>query len=279
MYKKRQECFAMSSPFLFYLRTVPSSVIIGRGFGFHMVPALPLLCQSIQFFRQSTSFSKGCASPIKLTQLCYHPLSCALSGTINFRQARYVAAPSSLLAGVGSNMRRYHTKPRATKASMLSRWGTWSSYRNIRQKQINKYFSLGYVFRMFDGIFFHGLLRQCVKLEWQTPTGKLDCLSRTMISDTRRGPCILIEIMEPLTYGPWTFAVLQRRLEDLLYEMTQVFFLMICRDCVPSQRSSKRAASGLRSKYGSSFEKLLREVKQEANRSLKGLPRPWNLRR
>lgn len=267
----------MLSPFLFYLRTIPSTVIIGWGFGPHVVPALPLISQSFQSVRQSTSFSKDCGSPIKLAQLRYHSSSCVLSGTINFRQARSVAASSSLLAGVRSNTKRYHTKPRATKASMLSRWGTWSSYRNVRQKQVNQYFSLGYVFRIFDRILFRGLLRHCVKLEWQAPTGKLDCLSRTMFSDTRRGPCILIEIMEPLTNGPWTVAVLQERLDALLYEMTQVLFPMICRNCVPFQRSSKRAASGLRSKYGSSFRKLLREVKQEANCSLKGLPKPWNL--
>lgn len=269
----------MSSPFLFHLRINPSTVIIGRKFGLHVVPALPLVSPSIPSVRQSMSFSKDCGSPIKLTQLCHHPLSCILSRTINFRHARSVAAPSSLRAGVRSNTKRYHTKPRATKASMLSRWGTWSSYRNVRQKQINQYFSLEYVFRMFDGILFRGLLRHCVKLEWQVPTGKLDYLSRTIFSDTRRGPCILIEVMEPLTNGPWTVAVLQERLDALLYEMTQVFYLMICRNCAPFQWSSERAASELRSKYGSSFRKHLREVKQEANRSLKGLPRPWNLRR
>lgn len=247
----------MSSPSLFYLRTFPSTVIISRGFGPRVVPVLPLVSQSVQFVRQSTSFSKDCGYTTKLTQLSHHPLSCVLSGTINFRQARSVAARISLRAAVGSNKEHYYTKPGATKASMLSRWGTWSSYRNVRQKQINQYFGLRYVFRMFDEILFHGLLRHCVKLEWQTPTGKLDCLSRTVISDNPRGPCVLIEIMDPLTNGPWTVAVLQERLDALLYEMTQVFFLVIRRNCVHFPRSSKRAASGLRSKSGSSLGKLL----------------------
>ena len=189
----------MSSPFLFYLRKFPSTVIIGRRFGLPVVPTLPSISQGIHFIRQSTSFSKDCGSPIKLPLLCYHRLSGAESGTITFRQTRFLPAPSSILTGLYSNMKLHHTNPKATRASMLLRWGTWSFYPNVRRKQINQYFDLGYVFRMFDGILFHGLLRDCVRLKWQAPKGKLDCLSRTtLISDPRRGACALIEITEPL---------------------------------------------------------------------------------
>lgn len=278
-----QACSTMSSPSFFYLWKFPSTVVIGPGFRPRLVPTLPPTSQCIQSVRQFTSPSKYCGPSIKATLPCYHRSSCLGSGTIIFRQTRSLAAPSNVFTGLDSNMKLYHTGRKTTKAIMLCKWHTWSSHRNLRQKQINQDFDLGYVSRILDGVLFRGSLGNCVELKWEAPKEKLDCLSRTtLITDARRGHRVRIEIMKPLANGPWTLEIMQERLDALLYEMTRVFSLMNTRNRVPFQRSNKRygrSASGRRFGYGFLSRRLLREVQRKANRTLKGLPRPWDLRR
>ena len=189
----------MSSAVPSILRKFPSPVIIGPGFRPRLVPSLPSTSQCVQSVRHFTSPSKYCGPLIKLTQSRYHRASCLGSGTIIFRQTRSTAAPSNIVTGLYSIRKLYYTGPKATKANMLCKWHTWSSYPNLRRKQINQYFDLGYVSRMLDGVLFRGLLRNCMVLRWKAPNGKLDCLSRTtLISDATRGPRARIEIMKPL---------------------------------------------------------------------------------
>ena len=273
----------MSSPSFFYLRKFPSTGINGPGFGACLVPSLPSTSQRVQSVRHFTSPSKYCGPPIKLPLPYYHRLLCLRSRTTNFRQTRSLAGSSNKYTGLCPRKKLYYASPKAIEAIMLCKWHKWSSYPNLRRKQINQYFDLWYVFRMLDGILFQGMLRNCVLLKWRTPKGKLDCRSRTkVITDARRGPCVRIEVTKPLVNGPWTLAIMQERLNVLLYEMTQVFFLMNSRTCVPSQRSNKRcnrASNGRQFGYGSLFKKSLQEVDQKANRILKGPPGQWDLRR
>lgn len=279
LYEKKQDCSAMSSPFLFCLRQFPCNILTRRGFGPHVLLCLFSTSQGIKGARQSTSSSIDCGPQIEGLLLCHHHLSCVGSGTINFRQTRSPAALCNLLASPCSKRRPYHTDPKATKAINIRIWETWSSYPSLRRKQINQHLGLRYISRIFDGIFFRGLLRNRVVLKWaKTPTERLDCLSRTtLILDVIQGPRALIEVMKPVINGPWALAAIQSRLEAILYEMTLVYSLMHSRDCVSFQRSNNRAASGRKSSLGSIARQLIREAEQEANRILKGFPRRWDL--
>ena len=190
---------------------------------------------------------------------------------------RSSAGSRSILAAIYSKKKPYHTHLKAAKATMLRRLARWLSYRNFRPKQIKQYFDLEYVFRMLNTIFFGGLLHDRVELKWKSPVGKLDYLSRNKpIFDDRRGLRAEIEIVKPLTNGPWTPAMMLERYNALLYGMTWAFFEIYCHNCVLFQQSNNRAARGRRSGYGSPFERFLQEVKQEANRISKGFPRPWD---
>ena len=269
----------MLSPFSFCRRRLPSTMTISRGIGPHVVPSSSSASPSSHFLLQLASFSKDCRRPVKPPLLCYHRSLCVRFGTSNFRQNGSPLGPRSILAGIHSKKKLYQTHLRAAKATMLRRLTTWLSHPNFRRKQIKRYFQLGYVFPMLNIIFFDGLLHGRVKLKWKDPMGKLDCLSRTkLISDDRRGLCAEIEIVKPLTNGPWSPATVLERYNALLYGMTRAFFEIYGPDCVLFLQSKNRAARGRRSGYGSPFERLLREVKQEANRISKGLPRTWDFR-
>ncbi len=231
-----------------------------------------------QNFRQSGSFSKEYGAPTKLPLLCYHPVSYVGFGFVNPRQNRFPATPSNVPINIYSSTKLYQTSSKATEASMLRKWDTW--LRNLRPKQINQYFGLRYIFRILDNILFHGLLCTSVVLKWRARLmGQLPRPSRTtLILDAKRGPRALIEVMKPLTNGPWTHTIMQERLNALLNEMKQVFFILHSRNGISFSRSNSRAASGRLSENGSSWRKLLREAEGKANHLLKGLPRPWNLR-
>ena len=261
----------MLSPFSFCRRRLPSTMTISRGIRPHIVPSSSSASPSFCLLGQFASFSKDCASPVKLPLLCYHSSSYAGSGTINFRQTRFSAGSSSIFAGIYFNKKLYRTHTKATettKASMLRKLEKWLSYPNLRKKQIKRDFNLPRVFHILDGIFFEGRLRDRVAVEWKDPK-EMDCLSRIgSTSDVRQRPCPLIEVSKPLTSGPWTLAIIRARLDALLYKMIQIYFVLYCRD---SQQLNKRAA---RRRWSSSFKKLLREVKQEADRIFEGLPRP-----
>lgn len=165
------------------------------------------------------------------------------------------------------------------KAAQLLKWGTWSSPRSTRRSQINQHFGLRYVFRILDKILFCGLLDKCVVLKWvDNPMEDLGWLSRlSMISDAKRGPHALIRIVKPVATGTWTHEILQARLEAMLFEMTRAFFVIYVHNCIAFQRPGYRAASGRQSEHATLFKKLLREVEQEANCTLKGLSRPWQV--
>ena len=265
----------MLSHFLLRLRKFPSAIIIGRGFRPHVVPRLCSTVQSVRSARQSTSYSIDYGPPINVLLLCHHHLSCVELGATTLHQDRSSAAPSNVLAGLYSKTKPYHTDPKATEAANLRKWDTWSSARNLRPKQINQHFNLEYVYRILDKLLFDGLLGKGVVLRWvETPVGKTDWLSRTtLISDAKRGPCALVEVMKPLANGPWTLEIVQECLEAVLCEMTHMFFLMY--SCIGglSQWSNNRVAIGGEPGRGSSFRKLLRRVEREANRTLKGV---WN---
>ena len=77
----------------------------------------------------------------------------------------------------------------------------------------------------------------------KAPTGKLESKT-TLISDVERGPCALIEVVKPLTNGPWTLAIIQVFLEATRYKMTEVFYLMYSRNCASFQRANNQAAIG-----------------------------------
>ncbi len=264
--------------FLFCRQKFPSPALIGQRFGSHVVPSISSTALNTQNFRQSGSFSKDCGASTKLPLLCYHRVSYVGFGFVNFRQNRFPATPSNVLIGIYSSTKLYHTSSKAIEAAMLRKWDTW--LRNLRPKQINQYFGLRYIFRIVDNLLFHGLLCTFVVLKWRAPSmGQLPRPSRTtLILDTKRRPRALIEVMKPLTNGPWTHTIMQERLNALLSEMTQVFFMLHTRNGIPFSRSNSRAASGRLSKHGSSWRTLLREAEGKANHLLKGLPRPWNLR-
>ena len=268
----------MSAPFLFARLKFPFPAIIGRGSGPHVGPSLSSKAQNIQNFMQSTSSSKESGSPVRLSLLCHHRCSCVGVGIINFRQTRSPVAPSNLHARMYSNMKLYHTNRKATIAIMLRRWSIWSRYSNFRRKQINRHFDLRRVFSILDEVIFHGLEGSRVRLRWEAPRGKPDWSSRITIADTKQGPRPSIVVMKPFDKGPWTNAIMQDRLEVLLYAMTQVFFLVHHCNCVPSQPSNDLDAHGQRYGKRSSWKKLLRGVERKADRLLKGLPRRWNLR-
>ena len=269
----------MSSPFSFCRRRLPSTMTISRGIGPHLVPISTSASPSFRFLRQFASFSKECRRPVKPPLLCYHRSLCVGFGTSNFRQMRSSAGPRSILTDIYSNKKPYHAHLKAAKATKLRNLARWLSYPNFRRKQIKQSFDLGFVFRMLNTIFFGNLLHDRVKLKWKDPMGKLDYLSKTTLTfDDRRGPCAEIEIGKPLTNGPWTPAMALARYNALLHSMTWAFSEIYCPNCVLFQQSNNRAARGRRSGYGSPFERLLQEVKQEANRISKELPRPWDFR-
>ena len=270
----------MSSPCLFYLRKLPSSKIIGREFGPCMVPRLSYAAKSVHAARLLTSSSIACGPSIKALLLCHHRLSCIESRTINIHQTSSPAASSNVLASLYSKTMLYHTNSKATKAASLRSWDTWSSHASLRRKQIKQHFGLGYFSRILDQVIFCGLLSNRVVLRWlKAPKGKLDWLSRTtLISDAKRGPCYLIEVTKPLANGPWTQEIIQERMNAVLYGMTQAFVLMHRHNCVSYQRLVGRDVSGGQSGYGSMLRKLLRGLEEEANRTLKGLPKLWRLR-
>ena len=249
-------------------------MIFSRGIGPHMVPNSSAVSPSFLLLRQFASFNNDCASPIKLSLLCYYRSSYAGSGTINIRQTRSSAGSSGIIAGISFNKELYHPHPKATKAtkaSKLRRLEVWLLYRNLRQKQKNQDFDLQLIFRILDGMLFDGLLRHRVIVEWIDPKEMPDRLSRTELeSDARRESYLLIKITKPLTSGPWTLAIIRARLDALVDEMTQIYYELYCRDFDCFQYPNKRAVRGL---WSSSFKKLLQEVKQEADPIFERLPR------
>ena len=269
----------MSPPFLFAHLKFPYSAVSGWGLGSRVIPSLSPRAQSIQNSIQSTSSRKESGSPIRLSLPYHRRFSCVRVGIIDFRQTRSLVAPSNLHARLYSNGRLGHTERKATKAEMLRRWKTWSRYSSFRRKQIKRRFNLRRVLSIFNEILFHGGLGSRVVLTWAAPTGKPDWPSRIAIVDAKQGPRLSIEVMEPLAKGPWTNAIMQDRLEALLYAMTKVSFLMNRCNCVHFQPSDDPAVHGQRSDKCSSWNKKLRDVERKANRMLKGLPNQWNLRR
>ena len=258
----------MLSPFSSCRRRWPSATIISRGVGLYIVPISTSASPSFHLLWQSASFSKDFRRPAKPPLLWYHRSLCVGFGTSNFRQMRSSAGQRSIPAGMYSNKKLYQTHLRAAKASMLRRLATWLSYPNFRRRQIKRNFDLGYVFRMLNTIFFGGLLHDRVKLKWKEPVGKLYCLARTEPTfDDRRGPGAEIKIVKPRTNRPWIPAAVLECYNASLYGMTRAFFEIYCRNFALSQQSNNRA-----------FKRLLREVKQEANRISKELPRPWDFR-
>lgn len=105
----------------------------------------------------------------------------------------------------------YLTDLKATEAAKLSTRNTWSSPPSLRRKQINRYFHLGPISCIFDDLIFFEVLGQRLVLRWvKPPTGKPEWLSRiTVISDVKRWPCALIEVVKPPAHGPWTVAIIQ----------------------------------------------------------------------
>ena len=266
----------MLSQFSFCCQTLPSTIVISRGIGQHIFPSCSSASPSFQFLRQFVSFNKYYRRPGKPPPLHYQKSLCVGFGTSNFRQMRSSGGRRRRFAGIRSNKRLYRTHFKAAKATMLRRLATWLSYRNFRLKQINQDFDLGLVFRMLDTIFFNGLLHDRVKLRWKDSMEKPEYLSRTtMVFDARRGLCAEIEIVKPLTHDPWTPTMILERYNALLYGMTLALSEIYPYSCNLFQQSNNRAVRGRRSGYGSPFKRLLREVKKEAKRISKGLPRPW----
>ena len=265
----------MSSLFLFILRKCPLTIITGRGYN---SVALPIKFHSIKNARQSMSSSIDCGPPIQVPLLCHYRLSCAGFGTIKFPQTRSLAAPSKDVACLYSGRKLFRTGFHATAAAKLRGWDTWSWPTNLRQKQINQHFNLRYVYHIFNERLFHNLLSNVV-LRWvEAPTGKLDWLSRTiLISDPKRGPYALIEIEKPMSNGPWTLAIIQELLNAVLYEMTQVFYSMYGHNYISFRLLGNRARSAAQSGNRALFRDLVQEVEREANTTLKGLPRLWQL--
>lgn len=226
-----------------------------------MVPRLSYAAQSVHAARLLTSSSIACGPSIKALLLCHHRLSCIESRTINIHQTSSPAASSNVLASLDSKTMLYHTNSKATKAASLRSWDTWSPHASLRRKQIKQHFGLGYFSRILDQVLFCGLLSNRVVLRWvKAPKGKL------------------IEVTKPLANGPWTQAIIQERMNAVLYGMTQAFVLMHRHNCVSFQRLVGRDVSGGQSGYGSMFQKLLQRLEKEANRRLKGLPKSWQLR-
>ena len=254
-------------------------MIFNRGVRQHTIPGLSSASPSFRYLTQFASFRKYCRRPVKPPLLCYHRSLGVGFGTSKFRQLRSPGGPRSIITGIYTNKRLCHIQLRADKASMLRKLARWLWCTNFRRKQLNQHFDLGYVFPILNVLFFDGMLHDRVKLKWKHPMGKLDYLSRTKLTvDARRGLCTEVEIVKPLTNGPWTPAMVLERYNALLYGMTWSFSKIYCRNCVLFQQSNKRAARGRGSGHGSPFKRLLREVKQEANRISKGLPRPWDFR-
>ena len=266
------------SHLLFARLTFPFPAIVRRGHGPHLISSLSSKAQSARSFTQSTSSSKESGSPTRLSLLCHHRSSSVGVGIINLRQTRPPIVPNSLHARLSSSMKLRHTNDEATRDRMLRRWVTWSRYSNFRPKQINRHFDLRLVCSILDEVIFDGVLGNCVVLRWGALTGKPDWSSRTIVADTKRGPRLLIVVMKPLAKGTWTNAIMQGRLEALLYAMTEVVFLMHRYSRVPFQPSNDLAEHGQRSGKRSSLKKMLRDVEQQANQWLR-LPKRWNLRR
>lgn len=266
----------MSSSSPFYFRKFPSTIIAGWGSGPLIIP---FNFQSVKNARQPISSSINCGPRMQVPLLCHRRLSRVRCGTINFQQIRSLAAPNNYHTPLDLKMRLFHTDPHAAKAVKRRGWDTWSLPRSLRRKQINQHFGLGKLYRILDEELFSGLLGNRVVLRWvEAPSLKLDRLSRTiLISDPKRGPRPVIEVMRPLPNGPWTLEIIQERSNALLYEMTQLYYLMNNRNCISLLQLNTRAMRGGRSGDGALFRKLLRKVEQEANCKLKGLPRPWQL--
>lgn len=259
----------MSLPFLFCFRKVSSSIITCRALGPLVVPHLDSTAQGVDRARNSTSSSICCG-------LLYRIPSAKLGLSFNSSYPLVMSSTKRHFATRATKL--YHTDLGAAEAVELRRWGTWSSPRNVRQKQINQHFDLGRISRILDKIIFRGLLGNRVIFRWsKAPRGKLESKT-TLISDVKRGPCTLIEVVKPLTNGPWTLAIIQEFLEATLFEMTEVFFLMYSRNCAPFQQANNQAWIGGLSRHEILPRKLWREVEKEANRTLKGFQRPWQLR-
>ena len=245
----------MSPPFIFCLRKSSSSRFTGRGLGPIVFP------RSFKTATTSMSFSINCG--------LWHRIPSAGPG-LGLHNSYPMVMSSSNRA-----MKPYHTD---LKAAKFSTWNTWSLPSSIRRKQINQYFHLGHISRIFDDLLFRGLLKKRLVLRWVEPsTGKPEWLSRTtLISDVKRGPCALIEVVKSPAHGPWTVPTIQEYLEALLHEMTKVFFLMP-ENCASFARSKDQAATGGLSGQEVSAGKLWREMELDANRKLKGFPRLWQL--
>ena len=262
----------MSSPFIFCLRNLPSAVNFGKQFGHHVILRLSSTAQNAKDVRRIkvSSIDRGLLSDSFF--LCHRHLLCIGSGNINFGQTGF---PGNILACICGKTMLNHTDLKATKAAKRPTWETWSSPHNLRRKQINQDFSLDCIFRILDQRIFRGLLGNRVVLRWiEPPMGKLHWLSRiSLTSDAKRGPCLLIEVMKPIANGPWRHEIIQKRLEALLYEMTQIFILIYNCDPVPFLWSKHQTVG-----RGHGWLRILHKVEQEANRTLKGPLGPWHLR-
>ena len=259
----------MSPPFLFCFRKVSSSIITCRALGPLVVPHLDSTAQGVDRARKSTSSSicHGLVYRIPFAKL-----------GLSFNSPYPLVMSSTKTHFATQETKLYHTDLGAAEAVELRKWGTWSSPRNVRQKQINQHFDLGRISRILGKIIFRGLLGNCLIFRWsKVSRGKLESKT-TLVSDVERGPCALIEVVKPFINGPWTLGIIQESLEATLYEMTDVFFLMYSRNCAPFQRANNQAWIGGLSRHEFLPRKLWREVGKEATRTLKGFQRPWQLR-
>lgn len=256
----------MSTSYLFCLRKFPTTYTIRRTFGVHVALRLPSTAYSIEGATLATSSSTIRGASIEPLPPSHRRLSCVGARAIDWPQRQSSAAPSNLTAGLHSKAKRYQTDRKATQVAALHDWKTWLSLPNFRRRQINQHFGLWYVFRIVNELLFYDRLDSLVVLRWvDGPIGKLEQLSRTtFITDVKRGPYALIELTRPLRNGPLSEEVIQERLEAMLYEMTGVYSLLFI----------SRGQSG----NGPLCRQFLQRVQDEANHTLSGFSRQWQLK-
>lgn len=160
---------------------------------------------------------------------------------------------------------------RQIQTAALERWN--DGFLTFRSKMFSGKHDLDFFFRLFDDCFFRGALRALVSVVWILST---DERSHTRPHENDKTKAV-ISIVERKDHEQWNQQKFHETLCTLLHEMTQAVFLtLVCQCSCCWCRVTKAMTWGVQG-HGPISLRFLQAVEKEANRSLRGMEREWNL--
>ena len=218
---------------------------------------------------KSNALSKKPRNPVKVKHRTALDLeSCPVSGVGRLRDGNYTA--KVLTRGLIRRLPQSNpidAKLKPIQSTALKKLHSRTC--NIRSIRLKKDFRLKSFLRLFNLYFFRGLLGNQIDVKWAEVRPNQPTWSgrATLQTDARGHQRVLIRIRRP-SKEFWGETTVQEVLATLLVEMVSAMFLLYachCLSCLGIGQEMSKA-------------KLVTALEEEANRSLTGFTKPWQLK-